>query len=135
MADFRTPSQEVTTVLGPDASFKGEMSFDGSMKIEGKFEGKITTKGKLGIGKGAQISGEVIVGQLNVEGSFKGNVMATERIELAASAHVLGDLRSTKLVVSEGATFVGNCHVSPDALKTGASSEFVVPMAATPIKK
>jgi cytoskeletal protein CcmA (bactofilin family) len=133
MPDIR-PSDSVT-VVGPDVSFKGEMSFEGSMKLEGKFEGKITSKGRLGLGKGGQITADVTVGQFNVEGTFKGNVTATERIELAASAHVLGDIRAPKLVIAEGASFVGNVHVSPDALKDVAKAEYVVPMAATPIKK
>jgi cytoskeletal protein CcmA (bactofilin family) len=133
MADIRPIGSE--TLIGSDVSIKGEMSFEGSMRIEGKIEGKITTKGKLALGKGAQITADVTVGQIQVEGTFKGNVVATERIELTSSAHVLGDVRSPKLVIAEGATFVGNCHVSPDALKDIKPSEFVVPVAATPIRK
>jgi cytoskeletal protein CcmA (bactofilin family) len=135
MADNVTTGPAVT-VIGSDCSFKGEATFEGSMKVEGKFEGKVTSKGKLSLGRGAQISADVTVGQALVEGTFKGNVTATERIELTASAHVLGDVRAPKLVIAEGATFVGNCHVSPDALKAGAQGqEFVVPMSATPIRK
>jgi cytoskeletal protein CcmA (bactofilin family) len=123
------------TLIGADVSIKGELSFEGSMRVEGKIEGKIATKGKLALGRGAQITADVSVGQVSVEGTFKGNVTATERIELTSSAHVLGDIRSPKLVIAEGATFVGNCHVAPDALKDVKPSEFVVPMAATPIRK
>ncbi len=133
MADIRPPGSE--TVIGSDVQIKGELSFEGSMKVEGRIEGKIVTKGRLFLGKGAQITAEVAVGQVNVEGTFKGNVVASERIELASTAHVLGDIRAPKLVIAEGATFVGNCHVSPDALKDVKPAEFVVPMAATPIKR
>jgi len=130
MADIR-PGGE--TVLGNDVAFKGEISFENNMRVEGKIEGKINSKGRLSLGKGAQITAEVVIGQLAVEGTFKGNVVASERIELASSAHVLGDIRAPKLVIAEGATFVGNCHVSPDALKDIKPQEFVVPVAATPI--
>lgn len=123
------------TLIGSDVSIKGEMSFDGSMRIEGKVEGKISSKGRVAFGQGAQIVAEVVVGQAKIDGSFKGNITAAERIELSSTAHVLGDVRSTKLVIAEGATFVGNCHVSPDALKQVEKSEFVTPVAATPIKK
>jgi len=124
------------TVIGSDCTFKGEASFDGAMKVEGRFEGKISSKGKLSLGRGAQIAADVTVGQALVEGTFKGNVTATERLELTSTAHVLGDIRAPKLVIAEGATFVGNCHVSPDALKAAPQGhEFVVPMPATPIKK
>jgi cytoskeletal protein CcmA (bactofilin family) len=123
------------TLIGSDVSIKGEMSFDGSMRIEGKVEGKIASKGKVSFGQGAQIVAEVSVGEAKIEGSFKGNLTASNRIELSSTAHVLGDVRSTKLVIAEGATFVGNCHVSPDSLKEVQKSEFVTPVAATPIKK
>jgi cytoskeletal protein CcmA (bactofilin family) len=132
MPDIRPGSE---TLIGSDVSIKGEMSFEGSMRIEGKLEGKVTTKGKLALGKGAQITAEVATGQISIEGTFKGNVVATERIEFTSSAHVLGDVRAPKLVIAEGATFVGNCHVAPDALKEVKPSEFVVPVAATPIRK
>lgn len=111
------------TVLGADATFKGELSYEGSMRIEGKFDGKITSKGRLAVGKGAHVSGEVTVANLNVEGAFKGNVAAAEKVELTASAQMLGDVRSPKLIVMEGATLVGNCVISPDALKGQGSAE------------
>ncbi len=133
MADIRPAGSE--TVIGSDVSIKGELSFDGCMKVEGKIEGRITTRGRLALGKGAQITADVTVGQVAIEGNFKGNVVATERIELASTAHVLGDVRGPKLVIAEGASFVGNCHVSPDALKDVKPAEFVVPVPATPIRK
>ena len=133
MADLPRVGSE--TIIGSDVSIKGEMSFDGSMRIEGKVEGKIQSKGKIAFGQGAQITAEVSVGEAKIEGTFRGNLTASQKIELAATAHVLGDVRSTKLVIAEGATFVGNCHVTPDALKDVQKSEFVTPVAATPIKR
>src|SRR5205814_1497005 len=112
MADAPRAGSE--TIIGSDVSIKGEMSFDGSMRIEGKVEGKILSKGKISFGQGAQIVAEVSVGEAKIEGTFKGNLTASQKIELASTAHVLGDVRSTKLVIAEGATFVGNCHVTPD---------------------
>ena len=111
---------EIGTVFGPDVSFKGELTFEGGMRLEGRFEGKMESKGKLQVGKSAHITGDLSVGQVTIEGNFKGNVNGSERVELASTAQVLGDIRAPRLVVAEGATFVGNCHVSPDALKTSA---------------
>lgn len=108
---------DFATVIGPDANFKGELTFDGGVRIEGKFEGKVNTKGKLHVGKGAQIKADLSVGSVQVEGQVQGNVTAGERLELAASGQVLGDIRTPRLAVTEGATLVGNCNVSPDALK------------------
>ena len=39
-------NQEFPTILGPDSSFKGEMSFEKGLRLMGKFEGKIKLAGK-----------------------------------------------------------------------------------------
>jgi cytoskeletal protein CcmA (bactofilin family) len=111
------------TVLGPDVTFKGEVSYENAMRIEGRFEGKITSKGRLAVGKGAHVSGDVTVGQCSVDGTFKGNVVSSEKVELASGAQMTGDIRSPRLVVSEGATLVGNVVVSPEALKGHGAAE------------
>ena len=33
-------NQEFPTIIGPDASFKGELSFEKGLRLQGKFEGK-----------------------------------------------------------------------------------------------
>ncbi|HTF57872.1 MAG TPA: polymer-forming cytoskeletal protein [Planctomycetota bacterium] len=111
------PGSTSETVLGADATFKGELSYEGAMRIEGKFDGKIASKGRLIVGKSAHVTGEVTVAHAGVEGQFKGNVVASERVELTSSAQLTGDIRSPRLVVAEGATLVGNVIISPDALK------------------
>lgn len=133
MAETRPAGSE--TIIGADVQIKGEISYEGTMKVEGKIEGKISSKGRLALSKGGQITADVVVGNVSLDGSFKGNVTAAERIELTSSANVLGDIRSPKLIIAEGATFVGNCHVSPDALKDVKVAEFVTAIPATPIKK
>jgi len=111
------------TVLGADVTFKGEVTYESAMRIEGKFEGKITSKGRLAVGKGAAVAGEVTVGHFAVDGAFKGNVSSSEKVELAAGAQFQGDIRAPKLIVAEGATLVGNVVVSPDALKGHGTAE------------
>ena len=123
MVDLKHGAPEASqTIIGSDARFKGEMSFDGVMRIEGKFEGKLASKGRLAIGRNANIQAEIDVGRVNVEGSFKGNISAHDRVEVAASAKVLGDLKAPKLVVAEGATLIGNFNICPDAAKGNGHS-------------
>lgn len=105
------------TILASDAVFKGEIAFEGTLRIDGKFEGKMNSKGRLTVGKGAQVAAEVIVASAAIDGVMKGNIVAGERVELASSAQLLGDVRATRLIVAEGATLVGNCVISPDAMK------------------
>jgi cytoskeletal protein CcmA (bactofilin family) len=43
-----------------------------------------------------------------------GNITVEERCELKARAVLYGDLKATRLVIEEGATFVGKSEVTPN---------------------
>ena len=116
MADG-SPNQEFPTILGPDANFKGELSFEKGLRLMGKFEGRINSGGRLHIAKEARMQADVESGAIIVEGEVKGNLTANDRIELKNSARLEGDLRATKLTVDEGAIFNGHVTVGPDAVK------------------
>lgn len=106
--------QEFPTVLGPDANFKGELSFEKGMRLMGRFEGKVNTPGRLHIAREAKMSADVEAGAIVVEGEVQGNLSANDRIELKQTARYEGDLRTSKLVVDEGAVFNGHVSVGPD---------------------
>ena len=112
-------NQEFPTVLGPDANFKGELTFEKGMRLQGRFEGKIKTPGRVHIAKEAKMEADVEAGGIIVEGEVKGNLSANDRIELKNTARYEGDLRASKLVVEEGAAFSGHVSVGPDAVKGG----------------
>lgn len=99
------------TVIGPDASFKGELSFEKSVKVLGSFEGRITTSGNLEIATGGRVQADIEAGSINVEGEVRGNMAASDSIELKKTARLQGDIRCERLTVVDGAAFVGHCEV------------------------
>ena len=105
------------TVIGPDASFKGEMTFEKGLRLMGKMEGKVNTAGRLHVAKEAKMNADVEAGAIVIEGEVRGNLVAVDRIELKQSARYEGDLTASKLVVDEGAIFSGHVSVGPDASK------------------
>jgi len=125
-------NQEFPTVLGPDASFKGEMSFEKGLRLQGRFEGKINTAGRLHIAKEAKMQADVEAGAIIVEGEARGNLTAADRIELKQSARYEGDLLATKLIVDEGAVFHGHVTVGPDAVKGDGKARPQVQVAVNP---
>ncbi len=115
MAD---PNNDYPTVIGPDASFKGELKFQKGMRLLGKFEGEIDSKGDLLIAEGANLAGDVKAGTVKIDGVMTGNLEAAGKVKLSASAHLEGDMRTARLEVADGAMFSG--HVVVGA-KDGAS--------------
>ncbi len=108
-------SRENTTVLGPDATFKGEMTFEGSAHIRGTFEGTVTSEGELHVDGGANVKATVKAQTISVDGKVEGDLNAGDRLELLARAEVKGDIICKTLVVVQGAAFKGHVTVGPDA--------------------
>ena len=133
MADLA--HQDVPTVLGPDTNFKGELSFDKGVRVHGRFEGKITSTGRLHVAKEAKMQAEIDAGVIVVEGELHGHISASERLELKQSARYEGDLKANRMIVEEGAVFSGHVRVGPDTVKTqpsgngGATRPIVAPLA------
>ena len=131
-------NQEFSTVIGPDASFKGDLSFEKGMRLHGKLSGTVTTAGRLHVAKEATCEAEVQAGSIIIEGEVKGNLTASDRIEMKPTARYEGDLTTAKLVVEEGAQFRGHVTVGPDAVKTkpqqGGGARMGLTPAAQPVK-
>lgn len=106
---------EFPTIIGSDARFKGELSFDKGVRIEGAFDGHIKSKGTLHVAEGAKVSANVEASNVRVEGECKGNLIVSEKLHLLATARVEGDLRTTRLEINDGAIFVGNVIVGQAA--------------------
>ncbi|MCB1196200.1 polymer-forming cytoskeletal protein [bacterium] len=106
-------SSESETILRDDTRFKGSLAFQNKLTINGKFEGTLTSKGLLSVGKTGEVKAEVKVGSIIIEGKVWGNIDADDKIELKESAELHGDIRAKRLVICEGATFVGNSDVNP----------------------
>jgi cytoskeletal protein CcmA (bactofilin family) len=108
---------EFPTTLGPDAKFKGELTFEKGLRLQGQFEGSIKTPGRVHVAKEARMGADVEAGAIIIEGEVKGNLQAGDRVELKSTARYEGDLTANKLVVDEGAVFQGHVSVGPDATK------------------
>jgi cytoskeletal protein CcmA (bactofilin family) len=107
-------NDEFPTVIGSDASFKGEMSFEKGLRVQGKFEGKLQSPGRLHVAREAKVAADVDAGAIIVEGEVRGNLNANDRVELKGTARYEGDLTASKLIVEEGAVFVGQVAVGVD---------------------
>jgi cytoskeletal protein CcmA (bactofilin family) len=114
MPDLNSKPDDFATVIGADAQFKGELSFQGGVRLDGHFEGAIQTAGRVLVSKSGKLKAEVKAGTVVLEGQCDGNVAAEDRVEIRATAQLRGDVRATKLLVAEGASWVGRCEVGPN---------------------
>lgn len=106
-----------TTVIGADARFNGELTFEGTARILGSFEGRISTKGELQIAENAACRATIDAGRVHLDGTIEGDVSARERLELTSKARLKGNIVAARLSVAEGATIVGHVTVGVEGAK------------------
>jgi cytoskeletal protein CcmA (bactofilin family) len=107
-------------VLNSDVEIKGNVKFSGELTLEGKLEGEISSDGTLQVGETGTVNGNVSAGTVVIRGKVNGNVTARDKIELKSKAEVFGDIRSAKLSIEEGVTYVGKTEVNPNKLAPSA---------------
>jgi cytoskeletal protein CcmA (bactofilin family) len=101
-------------ILSSDVEIKGNLKFAGELTFEGKLEGEINSDGTLLVGDSAVINGNINVNSAVLRGKINGNVVAKEKIEIKTKTELFGDIRSSKLSIEEGVTFVGKTEVNPN---------------------
>jgi cytoskeletal protein CcmA (bactofilin family) len=114
------------SVISSDVEITGTIRSTGSVRVDGKLDGELNCGGDAVIGKTATIKGNLTVNAAIIEGTIHGNVTAKDRIELKSSARVTGDIKSKRLSVEDGVTFIGRSEVNP----SGAA---VSPISAAPV--
>jgi len=108
-------------VLSSDVEIKGSIKFQKELLIDGKVEGEIHSDGVLTIGENADIRGEIKTKSITVYGKVQGNITVGERCELKSRCTLQGDLKAARLVIEEGATFIGKSEVTSGASLAGNS--------------
>ena len=115
-----TNSTNSKNILSADVEIKGSIKFQNDLLVDGKIEGEIHSPGVLVLGENSEVRGEIKTKSVTVHGKVHGNITVEERCELKGRAQLIGDLKAARLVIEEGATFVGKSEVTPNrvAMKT-----------------
>src|ERR1700704_3270089 len=106
-------------ILSSDVEIKGSIKFQKELLIDGKVEGEINSEGVLTIGENADIRGEIKTKSIVVFGKVQGNITVGERCELKSKCTLQGDLKAARLIIEEGATFVGKSEVTSGGASKG----------------
>ncbi len=118
-----TPNVNSKNVLNSDVEIKGTLRFTGELTFDGKLDGDITSEGTLYVGDNAVVKGNLNANSVVLRGKINGNVTAREKIEIKAKTELFGDVRSAKLVIEEGVTFVGKSEVNPNKVAPSAAPQ------------
>lgn len=102
-----------TSVIGPTLKFRGELSAKEDLIIEGEIEGTIAHHEKnLTVGKEGRVKANINARSVEVIGMVEGDIHSDDVVKLAKSATVQGNIQCSRIIMEDGAQFIGSIDMS-----------------------
>ena len=96
-------------VIAKNTTIVGEIKSDGDFRIDGTLEGNLTIKGKVIIGAGGIVKGDIEASSADIEGKTAGQLKVVKTLTVKAIANISGEVVVGKLSIEPGATFNASC--------------------------
>ena len=122
-------------VLGKSAIVKGQILSREDLTIDGEVEGTIEMQEhRLTIGPNGKVRANVKAREVIVLGTLHGNVETGDRLDIRKEAKLVGDIRTARIVIEDGAYFKGNVDIIRAEVGKSASPAASAPrpQAASP---
>ncbi len=107
-------SGDLNTIVGKGSSLEGTLKVENSVRIDGRIKGNLSTTELLVVGKEGEIEGDIIAKNAIIGGRVRGKISATGKVVLESKAVFLGELKTARLVIDDGAIFDGRCSMQRD---------------------
>lgn len=96
------------TIIGSSIVIDGEISGDEDLVIQGTVKGKIALKENLNVENSGVVEADIQTATVEISGQVTGNIVASDKVEINADGRMVGDIRSPRILIADGATFKGN---------------------------
>lgn len=105
-------------VIAKNTKITGEIISEGDYRIDGVLEGELKTKGRVIIGIGGIVNGNIEALNTDIEGTFSGKLNVEKILTIKASSNISGEVIVGKLSIEPGAAFNASCtmKVAPKVL-------------------
>lgn len=105
-------SSSRTATIGKGVSITGQIFSKEDLIIDGEVEGTIEAhENKLTIGPNGKVKASIKAKDIVVLGIVQGNVEASERMEIRKDARLVGDIKTARISIEDGAIFKGSIDI------------------------
>src|ERR1700756_2016981 len=99
-------------VLGKSVIVKGQIFSREDLTIDGEVEGTVELQEhRLTVGPNGKVTASVKAREIVVLGTIHGNVETTDKIDIRKDAKLVGDIKTARVVIEDGAYFKGNIDI------------------------
>jgi cytoskeletal protein CcmA (bactofilin family) len=119
---FEPDTRGGSATIGKAVRINGQINSKEDLYVDGDVEGTLEAPDhKLTIGPNGTVHATVKAREVVVLGSITGNVEAADRIEIRKDAKLVGDIRTARIIIEDGAYFKGSIDiVKPEPAKVAA---------------
>ena len=129
---FKTPEPEVSrgsATIGKAVKIVGQIFSKEDLYVDGDVEGTIELQdNKLTIGPNGKLVAGIRAREVVILGGVQGNVEASDRLDIRKEGKLVGDIKTARIVIEDGAYFKG----SIDIVKTEPVKTSGAPQSSTP---
>jgi len=123
---FKTPEPNGTRgqdSIGKAVKITGQIYSQEDLYVDGDVEGSIELQEhRLTIGPNGKVSSHVKAREVVILGNVQGKVEASDKLEVRKDARVVGDIKTARIVIEDGAYFKGSIDtVKPEPAKSSTS--------------
>ena len=99
-------------VLGKSVIVKGQIFSREDLTIDGEVEGTVEMQEhRLTVGPNGKVRASVKAREVIVLGTMHGNVETSDQIDIRKEAKLVGDIKTARIVIEDGAYFKGNIDI------------------------
>ena len=107
-------NNNVTTLVGPDATVNGNLQFGRGCHIAGRVQGDVMAasegKSQLSVAPDGKIEGNAKCASMQIQGTVVGDLICSGTISLTSSARVEGSIEYGEIEIQKGAVVTGTVH-------------------------
>ncbi|MBK9001768.1 MAG: polymer-forming cytoskeletal protein [Myxococcales bacterium] len=96
------------TVIGEGLTIEGELTGDDEVVVHGTVRGTLTTTDAVSVGSAGVVEADLTASSVTIAGQVTGNVAAQERVDIQAGGRLVGDVKSARFTIADGASFKGS---------------------------
>jgi len=127
-ADFRSAA-----VIGKSVMIKGQIVSREDLTIDGEVEGTVELQEhRLTIGPHGKVRADIKAREIIVLGNVYGNVDVADKIEIRKDAKLVGDIKTARIVIEDGAYFKGTTDIVRPEPKPAPAAPRPAPVQAVP---
>ncbi|RMG80699.1 MAG: polymer-forming cytoskeletal protein [Bacteroidetes bacterium] len=109
--DGGTPESLTTCVVAKGTTIEGKFSAKEDVRMDGTILGEVYCENRIVIGTSGRVEGTLQTRDAVIMGTIEGEIEAHGTIHLKNTAYIKGTIKAEKLVVDEGARYIGECKI------------------------